>query len=159
MLLYHGSNVAVPEPKLLAQSRRLDFGPGFYLTSDLVQAQRWAQMKMRRLGEGRATVTIYEVDEDAYRPLRKRIFQRADAEWLHYVVARRRGTAQDDSADVIIGPVANDQTMPTISEFLRGGYTVAETLRRLRVQQLKDQYVFRTPASLASLRFKGCQEP
>lgn len=34
MLLYHGSNLAVERPRLLARTRALDFGVGFYLTTD-----------------------------------------------------------------------------------------------------------------------------
>jgi len=33
LILYHGSNVEVKQPKLIHQSRGLDFGAGFYLTS------------------------------------------------------------------------------------------------------------------------------
>ena len=39
MLLYHGSNIPVPKPRLLIPERPMDFGSGFYLTSDLNQAQ------------------------------------------------------------------------------------------------------------------------
>ena len=42
MILYHGSNVAVPEPKILPNLRALDFGSGFYLTSNFHQnGQNW----------------------------------------------------------------------------------------------------------------------
>ncbi|MEG2111981.1 MAG: DUF3990 domain-containing protein, partial [Anaerovoracaceae bacterium] len=30
MIVYHGSNVIVPQPKLVQQNRYLDFGFGFY---------------------------------------------------------------------------------------------------------------------------------
>lgn len=32
MILYHGSNLVVSEPKLVVQNRFLDFGYGFYTT-------------------------------------------------------------------------------------------------------------------------------
>lgn len=34
MILYHGSNVIVSEPKLVQQNRFLDFGVGFYTTTN-----------------------------------------------------------------------------------------------------------------------------
>ena len=37
MILYHGSNVIVREPPLLKIRRDLDFGKGFYTTSDFQQ--------------------------------------------------------------------------------------------------------------------------
>lgn len=36
--LYHGSTLAVHEPKILTPSRTLDFGKGFYTTTDFEQA-------------------------------------------------------------------------------------------------------------------------
>lgn len=34
MILYHGSNVTVDKPKLIRQNRYLDFGYGFYTTTN-----------------------------------------------------------------------------------------------------------------------------
>ena len=34
MILYHGSNVEVREPKIIVSNRTLDFGAGFYTTSN-----------------------------------------------------------------------------------------------------------------------------
>ena len=52
MTLYHGSNVEVLTPELLPSVRALDFGRGFYLTSDFDQAARWA--RTAEFPEGRA---------------------------------------------------------------------------------------------------------
>lgn len=40
MILYHGSNVEVKELKIIKTKRLLDFGTGFYLTSDFEQAKK-----------------------------------------------------------------------------------------------------------------------
>ena len=40
MPLYHGSNVKVKSSQLLKNQRELDFGNGFYTTSDFDQASR-----------------------------------------------------------------------------------------------------------------------
>ena len=47
--VYHGSTLAVETPSLQPLTRRLDFGAGFYTTSDLTQARRWAGIKKRRM--------------------------------------------------------------------------------------------------------------
>ena len=47
MKLYHGSIVAVHEPKILTPARTLDFGKGFYTTTDFEQAKKWVQNKKR----------------------------------------------------------------------------------------------------------------
>ena len=45
MILYHGSNVFVREPRIVNSGRKLDFGAGFYTTSSLEQA---ASAKIKR---------------------------------------------------------------------------------------------------------------
>ena len=70
MILYHGSNVEVKEPILLKVQRELDFGKGFYTTSDMEQAARWAWRTAKRRGESNAFVTVYEVNEDELKNIR-----------------------------------------------------------------------------------------
>ena len=72
---------------------------------------------------------------------------------IKYVIANRKGTAKPETADIVVGPVANDQTMPTLSRFLAGELSVQETLRRLKPQSLKDQYLFRTEKAVSLLNF------
>ena len=60
MILYHGSNLVVSEPKLIAQNRYLDFGYGFYTTTNKSQAISFADKVTRRRKQGTRTVSIYE---------------------------------------------------------------------------------------------------
>ncbi len=62
MLLYHGSNMAVEKPEVNAGRRALDFGAGFYLTSNRDQAERWAQAVVRRRQSGCAMLNCFEFD-------------------------------------------------------------------------------------------------
>lgn len=151
MILYHGSSVEVREPKLLKIQRELDFGKGFYTTSDLQQATNWAQRTAKRRGNGHPCVSVYEVDDAVFDTLRVLRFHSADLEWLRYVAANRKGSAVEGQWDVVIGPVANDQTMPTITLYLDGFYDEQETIKRLLPQNLKDQYTFKTVAALSAL--------
>ena len=48
MILYHGSNLLVNEPKILVTNRMLDFGAGFYTTSSREQAVKWAKTQTIR---------------------------------------------------------------------------------------------------------------
>lgn len=48
MILFHGSNVEVRLPRILTTNRSLDFGAGFYTTSSLNQAERWAELQTQR---------------------------------------------------------------------------------------------------------------
>ena len=65
MILYHGSNVIVQEPKLVEQNRFLDFGFGFYTTTNKTQAIGFAEKVMRRRKEGQKQVSVYKIDERA----------------------------------------------------------------------------------------------
>ena len=154
MLLYHGSNVEVREPRLLKIQRDLDFGRGFYTTSDFDQASKWAQRTAMRLEQQQAFVSVYEVDEEKLHPLRVLCFDRPGKDWLRYVVANRKGIAPTDQWDLVCGPVANDQTMPVIDLFLDGMYDEDETIKRLLPQKLKDQYTFKTPKAILLLKCK-----
>ncbi len=55
MLLYHGSNIQVSNPQIIESDRRLDFGKGFYLTSSYEQAKHWADLTVKRRGNGKRT--------------------------------------------------------------------------------------------------------
>lgn len=157
MILYHGSNVVVESPMLLAGRRLLDFGPGFYTTSDMLQAQKWAAITVRRKREGTGIVSVYEINDEAMRELEVIRFATASREWLEFVTGHRQGQTKDCSADMVIGPVANDNTMPVLRMYFLGVYTPEEALKRLLPQKLKDQYVLRTEKALSVIRFLECK--
>ena len=154
MILYHGSNVEVKEPILLKVQRELDFGRGFYTTSDLEQAARWAWRTAKRRGESNAFVTVYEVNEDELKNIRLLSFDSPNVEWLNFVVKNRKGEYIAENWDVISGPVADDQTAQVIDLYLEGAYDEEEAIRRFLTQRLKDQYAFKTNEALKLLIFK-----
>ncbi len=158
--VYHGSTLTVESPCLQPLTRRLDFGPGFYTTSDLAQARRWACIKKRRLLAGIAVVSVYDVsDVFGAENMRIKHFRDADAEWLDFVMAHRMGDViSADAYDVIRGPVANDTLYETLSLYERGILTHAETVVRLRTHKLADQIVFVTDKAMSLLRFLEKEE-
>lgn len=48
MRVYHGSSVAVSVPEIRRGRFSKDFGDGFYCTTLLEQAKRWASRKYRQ---------------------------------------------------------------------------------------------------------------
>ena len=148
----------VPNPQILISDRNLDFGVGFYLTSSLEQAERWAVLTTERRGEGNPTITVYEFDESKLADLKLLQFEKANKKWLDFVIANREKSTVTHKWDIVIGPVANDRTMPVIRLFLAKVYTAAETLRRLLPQKLHDQYTFKTEKALQYLKFEGTIE-
>lgn len=151
MILYHGSNIVVENPKILQSDRKLDFGTGFYLTSSYEQAERWAVLTVKRRGEGKPIVTTYNFDKEELSSMKVRYFDSANAEWLKFVASNRNLRNFSDDSDIVIGPVANDKTMPVIKLYFSGIYDEDETIKRLLPQKLKDQYVFKSEKALKTL--------
>lgn len=153
MKLYHGSNIAVENPKILQADRKLDFGTGFYLTSSYEQAKRWALLTLKRRGEGKQIITCFHTDEKIIDSLNVLRFDKADEQWLEFISQNRNVSDFVDKHDIVIGPVANDRTMPVIRLYFAGIYDEAETVKRLLPQKLKDQFAFKTERALKALKF------
>lgn len=154
MILYHGSNIEIPQPKLLKHQRPLDFGPGFYTTSDKQQAEAWAIRTARIRKKGEPIVSIYKLNNSALNTLKVLSFDSANKDWLQFVTANRKRLTQNDGWDIVSGPVANDQTMPTLMLYLDGYITENEAIAKLLPQSLTDQFVFKTDVALNNLHFK-----
>ncbi len=106
MILYHGSNVIVSGPKLIEQNRFLDFGFGFYTTTNKTQAIGFADKVTRRRREGEKTVSIYELDEvRVFRECSVLRFDSADEAWLDFVSENRSGNYMGKNYDFIFGPL------------------------------------------------------
>ena len=154
MILYHGSNVIVKEPKIIDSDRKLDFGKGFYLTTDYEQARKWALRTYERRKLGNASISVFEIEENTIKLLKVKKFKTADKFWLSFITKNRIENYVQSDYDIIIGPVANDNTMPTVLLYLEGAYDEDEAIKRLLTQKLKDQVVFKTEKSLEYLKFK-----
>lgn len=152
MNLYHGSNIAVENPQILQSDRRLDFGTGFYLTSSYEQAERWAILTTKRRGEGKQIITCFQTDEEIINSLNVLKFEKADEQWLKFVSNNRNVSDFTDNHDIVIGPAANDRTMPVIKLYFAGIYDEAETVKRLLPQKLKNQFAFKTEMALKALK-------
>lgn len=153
MILYHGSNIAVTQPQIIVSNRALDFGAGFYTTSSEEQAVRWAKLQALRRGKGTPTVSVYEFDDTKAADLAILRFPSADVDWLRYVTDNRKSAYSGEKYDVVIGPVANDNTMPVISDYMAGTINVETALILLKPQKLADQYAFLTWNGLSMLRY------
>jgi len=149
MVIYHGRNLAVREPKILSANRLLDFGQGFYTTSSLEQAKRWAQRVKERKNSQEEVISVYEFDiSKAEKDLKIIRFDAPNNEWLHFVTACRIGKEAGHEYDIVMGPVANDNVYATIQLFETGLLSEAETIIRLKVEKIFDQILFHTEKSL-----------
>ena len=157
IILYHGSNQPVENPKILESKRALDFGAGFYLTSSINQAEKWAKSVTLRRGIGKTILNIFEFNENV-NDLKVLKFEKANGDWLDYVVKNRKKMPLIENYDLIIGPVANDSTLPVINDYMDGKYTKEEAINHLLPQNMKDQFAFATEKALKYLKFTGVKE-
>ena len=156
MILYHGSNVIVDQPKLIRQNRYLDFGFGFYTTPNREQAVNFAQKVTDRRKMGEATLNIYSAKEAvAFQECKVLQFDSPDEAWLDFVAANRQGTYQGEKYDLIYGAVANDDVYRTIALYMTGVLDKEQTLSSLKIRKLFNQLVFATEKSLQYLKFEG----
>jgi hypothetical protein len=154
MFLYHGSNITVENPRLIEQTRGLDFGAGFYLTTDEKQAARFSKIIVNRRKSGAPIVSVYDFDmEAAKESLSICKFKSADAEWLRFVTDNRLKTYRGNAYDIVIGAVANDTLMPTIQAFLGGFLNEEAAIITLKASKLVDQICLKSDKALSLLRF------
>ncbi|WP_455635554.1 DUF3990 domain-containing protein [Parabacteroides sp.] len=156
MIIYHGSTQIIDQPKLIPTDRFLDFGRGFYTTTNREQAIRWAIIKRKRTNSPSAYINLYEVDDDIFndKDLLNLQFPEANREWLEFITGNRRGKPLH-KYDLVKGPVANDTIYQTLVLYEAGAYTVEETIIRLKAHRLFDQIAFHTKKALKRLFFKG----
>lgn len=157
MILYHGSNTIVEKPKLVEQNRFLDFGYGFYTTTNKDQAENFSKKVIVRRG-GKPIVNIYEFDDNSHADLIVKRFSAPDEEWLDFVSEHRNGSYNGEKYDVIIGAVANDDVYRTLQVYSSGLLTKEQALEALKVKKLFNQYVFATEKALDFLKFVEAKE-
>lgn len=151
MKLYHGSNVAVPQPLSKVGRHNLDFGEGFYVTKLKKQAEEWALVIAGRKGRNAQPVVSYYVfdrERAECDGLRFKIFEEYNLEWLDYVVACRQGKAVWKQYDIVEGGVANDNVIDTVEDYEKGVITAEQALGQLRYKKVNHQICFITQEAI-----------
>ncbi len=156
MILYHGSNLVVSQPKLIRQNRFLDFGFGFYTTTNKNQAISFADKVTKRRKNGKMVVSIYELDEKiAFSECSILRFDEPGEPWLDFVSDNRSGNYEGKSYDFIFGPVANDDVYRTFALYTADVLTKEQALDQLKIKKLYNQLVLTTEKALSYLQFAG----
>lgn len=157
MILYHGSNMIVKEPKLIEQNRLLDFGNGFYTTTNKEQVEAFSKKVASKRG-GKPIINIYEFNENYEENLYIKEFPSPNGEWIDFVSDHRNGIYKGDKYDIIIGAVANDDVYRTLQIYSTGLLSKEQALEALKVKKLFNQYVFTTEKALSCLKFIEAKE-
>ena len=152
MILYHGSNVEVKEPKIYLTEYGRDFGPAFYLTPIKDQAERMAKRKMKQNKTGSPIVSIFEWDENKDDLLYKN-FPNADLEWLEMILICRQNPRFLHGYDIVEGKIADDTVGETVLFVANGTMRKEDALERLKFQKINSQIAFCSEESLVGLKF------
>jgi len=142
---------------IIKPNRTLDFGAGFYTTSDKTQAIDWAKIVVKRSNTGTPILNIYEFDEKTAVKLQIKKFDFPTKEWLDFICEHRLEKPSDDNYDLVIGPVANDNTMPVLQAYMNAknkDLYAQVALSEIQADKLTDQYVFKNELSLEYIKLK-----
>ncbi|MDR1997818.1 MAG: DUF3990 domain-containing protein [Candidatus Margulisbacteria bacterium] len=156
MKLYHGSIAIVNVPQILTPDpkRTVDFGRGFYTTTDLGQASRWAKIRQNQ-NQQSGFVSVFEAPDNLLQTPELKIlkFGSASREWLDFVMQNRNTPDFKHDYDLVAGPVANDRVYTTLALYESELLDVAETINRLKTCKLVNQVLFHSAKSLRYLTF------
>jgi len=173
-ILYHGSYTEVPVVDLKKCKDGLDFGKGFYVTSDYTQAMNYVPSAIRkamRMGKIEKSFPTEEGVVSVYRYHAKpelliHYFTEANLDWLHFVAANRDKALfptllqKYSTTDIICGKIADDRTARTLQAYLAGLYgepgepqTDKTVIEILLPNRLSEQVCFRTVEAVGALEF------
>lgn len=147
MIVYHGSNMIVNRPDVIHSFRDLDFGRGFYVTSNKDQAQRWAKRKALFAKDSKPILNEYKMSSDM-EGLSVRDFGDDLDTWIDFVCQCRDGNLAYQQYDIIIGKVANDKVFRVVDMYHSGIWDKERALKEIRVYPGYDQIAFITPRAI-----------
>lgn len=152
MTVYHGSTLEIQKPDVIHSKTYLDFGKGFYVTTFLGQAERWALRKSMRLEKGTPIVNVYDLADDL-QGYHVRTFRdpQDDEEWIDFVCDCRDGKTEYRRYDIIIGSVADDDVFKSVDMYHRGIWDKQRTLQELKNYKKNNQIALISQAAVDHL--------
>ncbi len=152
MILYHGSNVLVKEPKIIKTEKGRDFGFAFYLTPIKEQAERMAKRKQKQKPGSKPIVSVFEWNEDT-QSLNYKDYPKPDGEWLDIILKCRGNIKYIHGYDIVEGKIADDSVGETVEYVLAGIMRREDAIERLKFQKINSQIAFCTERALETLRY------
>lgn len=150
IIVYHGTDCLFDEIDLSKSKQRRDFGIGFYTTTIAAQAESWAKSRKQRSHSDKSMVYVYEAELSDDLLIHE--FEGLTIEWLEMVKQNRTLGGVQHNYDVVIGPVADDDTMLTVSRFIGGVYSAEEAITRLKYSKPNNQISFHTEKAIKFLK-------
>ncbi len=143
MLVYHGCNTEVQQPRIIVGRNTKDFGTGFYCTVIKEQAERWAKRYATPV------VNIYSLLINEKLDILE--FREMTDEWLDFMIACRSGKPHQH--DIVIGAMANDQIYNYVSDYIDGVITREQFWMLAKFKYPTHQINFCSDQALSCLAF------
>ena len=141
MKLFHGSNIEIHVPDLSRSKPYKDFGQGFYLSDNYLQAEEMAMHKVDQLRTGSKCISVFEFDEQHLisGELDIRIFDDYSEEWAYFILANRDkyNTKPIHHHDIVIGPIADDGVTFQLRRFSTGIIPMEKLIEELKFHKGK----------------------
>ena len=130
-ILFHGSAIRFKRIDVSKGRAHKDFGKGFYMAVDVDQAIGMMHKKYRESigrrpdrsnGDLRETLYRIRIDSGLLPSLKVKVFDRADRNWLDFILLCRPSEGVPHDYDVVIGPTADDDTNRALKFYYDGTY-------------------------------------
>ena len=104
------------------------------------------------LREKKKKYFVYEYLFEENSVLNVKRFDALSEEWLEFIKENRSKGGLQHNYDVVIGPVADDNTMETVQLYIANILTASEAVERLRYNKVNNQVSFHTEKALQYLQ-------
>lgn len=169
MILYHGSKEPIKSPRVHGSSKQNDYGPAFYMTSDLESAHEWA-CRNNIVGY----VNVYDLDKRGLKVLDLTdsnkwsvlnwlailLHNRSlDSGFIRFFANRLRFLEDNyyidvEDYDLVKGYRADDAYFRFPLDFVRGNLTIEQLEEAFKLGELGIQYVAISEKCIAKLKYK-----
>lgn len=161
--LYHASPNCFRHFSLEKARPLKDFGRGFYLTSNRMQAMKWANLRRKPQNNG----YVYEYSVDREKTINTMLnvmeFLDYDPAWAHFVAAHRHEVLTDPGLDLVYDRMADSTSGEitfAVDNLYRNVTGSTELLMEVLARQTAenrdyDQYCFKTQRAVDLLSCRG----
>lgn len=145
--VYHGSDCIVKNPALSYGREDADFGIGFYVTTDLEMAEKWAARRRNSI------INVYRMNPDHLNGLEFEL----NKGWLDFVVQNRSGHKRVEmnltDIDYIKGATADDRLFAVVEQY-EGDLLDADTaIKAMNAMKIGEQLALISEAGIRELKF------
>lgn len=145
-----------------------DFGKGFYITNNQIQAEKWAVKKHLdnidkfNLDDIKPVVVYLALDIQKITNLNGCIFEKPNLDWSNFILESRKIGMQNEmyhTFDFVLGPLADGKVVPLLRRAISGKISSKDFLEGIRpVSSKSTQLSLHTEKTLGYINCLGVKE-